>query len=138
MKCPLDKSVMIVVEHEKIELDYCLRCSGVWFDSGELELLASLLKAEGVSSQTDLLVPQDARAAETKRKCPICGRKMHKFWLGEEPKALIDSCPQGDGIWFDSGELHQVLSKIEPSQTQASRDVLSFLGNAFKFAQGER
>ena len=47
MKCPIDKSDMIVVEHEKIELDYCLRCSGVWFDSGELELLWQFSKPKG-------------------------------------------------------------------------------------------
>ena len=41
MRCPVDKSDMIVVEHQKIELDYCLKCSGVWFDSGELDLLVS-------------------------------------------------------------------------------------------------
>ena len=136
MKCPIDKSDMIVVEHEKIEVDHCLRCSGVWFDSGELELLVSLLKAEGASSLTELLVPQSARATESRRKCPICGRRMDKDWLGEEPKVLVDSCPRGDGLWFDSGELHQVLSKIEPAKTPASRDIISFLGNAFKFAQG--
>jgi Zn-finger nucleic acid-binding protein len=137
MKCPIDKSDMIVVEHEKIEIDHCLRCAGVWFDSGELELLVSLLKAEGASlSYIELLTPHKAEAAEVRRKCPICGHKMHKVWLGEEPKVLIDSCPQGDGLWFDSGELHQVMSKVEPSKTQASRDVISFLGNAFKFAQG--
>ena len=30
MKCPVDKSVMMVLEHRRIELDYCLKCSGVW------------------------------------------------------------------------------------------------------------
>jgi len=36
MKCPVCNSLMIVVEHEKIELDYCLNCSGVWFDAEEV------------------------------------------------------------------------------------------------------
>ncbi len=117
MRCPVDKSDMIVVEHQKIELDFCLRCSGVWFDSGELDLLVSALQAEGASmSHMDLLTPQEAKVTEAKRKCPICGRKMDKVWIGKEPKVLIDSCPIGDGLWFDGGELHQVLQQMETAR----------------------
>jgi len=47
MICPACKNDMIVVEHEDIELDYCTNCNGVWFDSGELELL---LEAAGLES----------------------------------------------------------------------------------------
>ena len=130
MKCPIDKSNMIVVEHEKIELDHCLQCSGVWFDFGELELLVTVLQAEGANlSYTELLTPHEAKVPETRRKCPICGRKMDKVWLGKKPKVLIDRCPLGDGLWFDSGELQQVLREMEPL---ASRDVISFLGDAFR------
>jgi Zn-finger nucleic acid-binding protein len=133
MRCPIDKSDMIVVEHQKIELDYCLRCSGVWLDSGELELLVAVLKAEGANlSHTELLTPDEAKVAEAKRKCPICGRKMDKVWLGKKPKVLIDSCPLGDGLWFDGGELQQVLREMEPAGKPAARDVLSFLGDAFR------
>jgi Zn-finger nucleic acid-binding protein len=133
VKCPIDKTDMIIVEHQKIELDYCLRCSGVWFDSGELELLVAVLKAEGADlSYTELLTPHSAKETEAKRKCPICHRKMDKVWLGKEPKVLIDSCPLGDGLWFDSGELQQVLREMEPLGTPASRSVISFLGDAFQ------
>ena len=29
MRCPVDKSDMIVVEHQKIELDFCLSARGL-------------------------------------------------------------------------------------------------------------
>jgi len=48
MICPACKSDMIVVEHSKIELDYCTGCRGVWFDSGELELLLESAGLEGL------------------------------------------------------------------------------------------
>lgn len=130
MRCPIDKSDMIVVEHKKVELDFCLRCAGVWFDVNELNLLVSTLQSEGVQmSHMDLLTPHLAKVKEAPRKCPICGRKMDKVWLGKEPKVLIDSCPIGDGLWFDGGELNQVLKEME---TAGPKDVLSFLGNAFE------
>ena len=136
MKCPVDKADMIVVEHEKIEIDHCLKCAGVWFDSGELELLVSLLKAEGASSQADLLTPTQVEHAEASRKCPVCGHKMDKACLGKTKQVLVDSCPRGDGLWFDSGELHHVISDIEPSKTKAAQDVISFLGSAFQATLG--
>jgi Zn-finger nucleic acid-binding protein len=131
MKCPIEKSDMIVVEHQNIELDFCLKCRGVWFDSGELNLLVSVLKAQGADlSHEELLTPQTAKVNEAKRKCPICGKKMEKAWIGHDPKILIDSCPRGDGLWFDGGELHQVLCQMEPAEKVGS--VISFLGDTFK------
>jgi uncharacterized protein len=130
MKCPVDKADMIVVEHRKIELDFCLKCSGVWFDSGELDLLVTSLKAEGANLQhNELLTPQEAKVGEAKRKCPICGRKMDKVWLGKEPQVLIDSCPRGDGLWFDGGELHQIMHQIKDG---GKHDIISFLSETFK------
>ncbi len=130
MRCPVDKSDMIVVEHQKIELDFCLRCAGVWFDTNELDLLVSTIESEGVKmSHMDLLTPHEAKVKEAPRKCPICKRNMHKVWMGKEPKVLIDSCPVGDGLWFDGGELNQVMQQVE---TAGPKNVLSFLGNAFE------
>ncbi len=130
---------MIVVEHKKIELDFCLHCSGVWLDSGELNLLISALKAEGADlTHNEILTLQEAKVKEAKRKCPICGSKMDKVWIGKQPKVLIDSCPIGDGLWFDGGELSQVLRQMEPEETPASKDVITFLGDAFEATHKRR
>jgi uncharacterized protein len=130
MRCPVDKNDMIIVEHQKIELDYCNLCAGVWFDSEELELLVSTLEAGGIKlSVTELLTPNEAKTSEARRRCPVCGHKMDKAWLGKEPKVLIDSCPLGDGLWFDGGELHSVLHQMGIT---SSKDVISFLGDAFQ------
>jgi Zn-finger nucleic acid-binding protein len=129
MKCPLDRNDMIVVEHKKIELDYCLLCSGVWFDSGEMDLLLGTIGLPEGQPLSNLVAADKADATEAKRKCPVCGHKMDKVWLGKTPRVLIDSCPLGDGLWFDGGELHQVLKQTVPQGT--SKDVVSFLGDAF-------
>ena len=39
MICPVCKKDALIVEYDRIELDYCPSCGGVWFDSGELDLL---------------------------------------------------------------------------------------------------
>ena len=111
MKCPVCNIDMIVVEYNQIEVDHCLRCQGVWFDSGELELLLKVRKT-GQSSQINPFGLSEAQTTETKRKCPICGKKMKKVLIGEEPKVLIDSCPENDGLWFDCGEVEQLTSQL--------------------------
>lgn len=132
MKCPVCKIAMIVVEYKKIELDYCTNCSGVWFDSGELELLLHGLFGVG-TTPSQLLTPPEAKPSEKKRKCPICGRKMDKSLAGKEPKVLIDACPRGEGLWFDGGEVEHLVKQMSEMPGKAgSQDVLSFLGDVFK------
>jgi uncharacterized protein len=131
MRCPVDKTEMIIVEHKKIELDFCVECHGAWFDSGELELLIERLMRDRPDEQFKVLTEQqDATTSEAKRKCPVCRKNMKKIWMGEEPRVLIDSCPNGHGLWFDGGELNQFINnqKGEP----VSKDVLTFLGDTFQ------
>ena len=106
MNCPVDRSVMIVLELDEIEIDYCLECKGVWFDAGELELLL------GDAALTEVLMSsmqKFAKSNEKKRKCPICGKKMDKIICGEEKNILIDECRNHHGLWLDHGELEALL-----------------------------
>jgi len=136
MVCPVCKCDMIVVEYHNIELDYCNSCKGVWFDSGELELL---LKSQGLEEPQsffdDILSSQEAASLEKKRKCPICGRKMKKTAIGEQPRILIDVCGDGHGLWFDGGEVTQLLRNLaakRPPQHASSSRVISFLEEVFE------
>jgi len=136
MKCPVCHSLMIVVEHEKIELDYCLDCSGVWFDAEELELLLETMQLEGTSLSLDnILTSLKAESTEKKRDCPICGRKMKKATVGHEPEVIIDACSWGDGLWFDSGEIGQLITQLldRPSEKSDSQGrIITFLGEVLK------
>ena len=129
MKCPVDKNDMLVVEYQQIELDYCPQCRGVWFDSGELDLLLPAMKPGKLESSPE------AKSAETKRKCPLCGKKMRQSTMGQDPGVLIDICPRGEGLWFDGGEVQQLVTALA-KKTAASVDaygrVLAFLGDVFQ------
>jgi len=124
---------MIVVEHERIELDWCPKCAGVWFDRGELELLFDTMQVEkDAFALNDLLSLPETKSAERKRRCPICGKKMRKITLGKAPEVLIDACAGGDGLWFDKGEVLQLIAQA-PSAAKADPQgrVLTFLGEVF-------
>jgi len=127
---------MIVVEHENIELDYCMDCAGVWFDAGELELLLESMELEGASLSLDsILTSPEAKSSEKKRKCPICRQKMKKATVGHKPEVLIDACQRGDGLWFDKGEVGQLITQLadKPSEEADSQGrVITFLGEVFR------
>ena len=136
MICPVCKYDMIVVEYDNIELDYCNSCKGVWFDSGELELLLKSYGLEESKAFFDgIFNSQEAASAEKKRHCPICSDKMKKTTVGEQPGILIDACPDKHGLWFDGGEVTQLIGRLagEQSPKGDSREkVISFLEEVFK------
>ncbi len=136
MICPTCKSAMIVVEHNQIELDFCTNCRGVWLDSGELELLLQSMRLESRNLfLNNILDSPETKTAEKKRRCPICRQKMKKTTVGQQPEILIDVCRQGDGLWFDSGEMAQLIKQLveQPSGKESSQQqVISFLGEVFQ------
>lgn len=127
MECPRCKNPLIVLELSEIEIDYCNSCNGVWLDAGELELLLGDSHAKD-----DLLnsFEEDKNSQEQKLKCPICRSKMKKVLVGEGDKITIDACKQNDGLWFDEGELLDVIKK---GSFEEDNRVVSLIKDMFKF-----
>ncbi len=103
MECPRCKKPLIILELDRVEIDYCASCQGVWLDSGELELLLES------SRQTNIEYHPDTDARERPLKCPRCHKKMDKIRSGKDRPVLLDSCKNGHGLWFDGGELERIL-----------------------------
>jgi Zn-finger nucleic acid-binding protein len=121
---------MIVVEYHNIELDYCTGCKGVWFDSGELELLLE----EAKLFLNNILNSPGAISSEKKRRCPICGHKMKKTIIGQQPGILIDMCSDGHGLWFDGGEVTRLIRHLtgkHPPKQDSREQVINFLEEVF-------
>jgi hypothetical protein len=123
MKCPVCKEPMIVLELNEVEIDHCTSCNGIWLDAGELELLIEY------EQERELLLSsfkKDSENREKPYKCPICNKRMDKVFVGENNDVLIDKCTDNDGLWFDKGELKQVIQL-------ASKDnkVVELLNNLF-------
>jgi Zn-finger nucleic acid-binding protein len=127
MICPVCKHHMFVVEYKKIELDYCDNCKGVWFDSGELELLlGSIGMPETKSMLEGLLKSPPPSTPEKKRKCPICRRTMNKVNIGGPDHVVIDTCIRHDGIWFDGGEVDHLIKFLATKVPEKSHEARTF------------
>ena len=111
MDCPVCKNAMITLELAEVEVDYCTDCGGIWLDAGELELLL------GDSQQAKQLLESfkiSSDCSEKRRKCPICLKKMQKIVVDPSaPPLLMDKCTGGDGLWFDKGELQDILERAK-------------------------
>ena len=135
MICPVCKKAMIVVEHHQIELDYCSVCRGVWFDSGELELFLESAKLSSPSlAIKDILSLPEVKSSHKRRRCPICGHGMKETVIGQ-PTINIDVCRRGDGLWFDGGEVRELLRQLAsktPTKADSEQQIITFLGEVFK------
>jgi Zn-finger nucleic acid-binding protein len=126
MNCPTCSNPMITMELKDIEVDHCLQCGGIWLDAGELELL--LADARRAKALLDSF-RQEIAVTERPRRCPICDKKMTKALVGRsKPPLLIDTCRRGDGLWFDRGELSDV---IERAQLDEGHRILTLLADMF-------
>ena len=123
MDCPVCRDAMITLELKEVEIDHCLGCAGIWLDAGELELLiedrdkaASLLASFQVSKHTQ----------EKPRPCPICDKKMHKILVSaSDQPLLIDRCRRQHGLWFDQGELDDILAHAQLDEDHKIRQLLA-------------
>lgn len=125
MDCPVCREPMVVLELDEVEIDHCISCGGIWLDAGELELL--LEDSDGKDSLLSSFQP-DKNPREKSRKCPICLKRMEKVCCGTEKKIHVDRCRENDGIWFDVGELEEI---VEMGNLDRSSRVLDLLKAMF-------
>ncbi len=135
MICPACNNEMIVVEYNQIELDYCTSCKGIWFDNTELDLLLKSLKLDSSGYLLKNMLDQpELFSLEKQHRCPICKKTMRLIHPQEMTELVLDICPRNDGIWFDGGELGQLIKQIgsKPANQTGEHKVFNFLGELFQ------
>lgn len=103
MECPKCGGALQAVVQDRIEVDRCVQCGGLWFDRLEADRLR---KVEGSASALDI---GDARTGEQqnqqgKIECPRCHTQMIRMVDLEQHHIWYESCTVCGGKWFDAGE----------------------------------
>jgi len=103
LTCPRDGSPLETKTYEaKIEVDVCPSCGGIWLDKGELEAI------------------QEAKENDySPVGCLKCAAEMDTREYAYCSQIVIDTCPEGCGIWLDAGELQALEKFFERSQAEA-------------------
>ena len=127
MLCPVCDTEMLILEFNRIEIDFCTLCGGVWLDEGELELLISPENSNNASLSGIISDIKKSTSVKGTRKCPVCKKKMAPVELSTNPPVQIDKCPLNQGLWFDKGELEQIMTS-----SGASGKLSDFLKSVFR------
>jgi len=98
------------IAKDDVLVDRCPECCGVWLDSGELEMMekgAGLEKAAIMQQARKELLHDSERLATVVGFCPKCEKtKLHQV---KKRGVEMDVCSHCGGIFFDEGELEQML-----------------------------
>ena len=102
IKCPKCGHGMTEVTYGgDLTIDRCTNCQGLWFDTGEVEIL----KKKWMGDALDLGDPKEGRRWNEVEDiaCPRCGRDMDKTADPDQEHIWYESCPE-HGIFMDAGE----------------------------------
>lgn len=113
MNCPNDNENLEKVLFHDVEVDYCPKCLGIWFDEDELRL-AKDDKDKNLNWE-DFDIWRDKskfKALRTDKLCPVCRVGLVEVSY-DESKTKIDFCKKCQGIWLDRGEFKQIINYLK-------------------------
>ena len=85
-----------------VVIDRCTNCQGLWFDTGEAELLKG--KWMGDALDTGDAKSGQAWDAVEDIACPRCGKDMVKTSDPDQVHIWYETCSTCSGSFFDAGE----------------------------------
>lgn len=102
MKCPKCSAAMETVAFEKIEVDRCSVCRGLYFDARE----AHKLRAMPGSEVIDVGAAEQGRVQNSndRIRCPRDTSPMIRIVDPQQPHIHLETCPVCQGMFFDAGE----------------------------------
>ena len=125
MNCPTCKTNELrpVLTKQRVEVDYCDSCGGIWLDKGEIFHFTKRRK-----QLANALKKAVQQARSTSRQCPKTGEALQELSL-LDGMLIIEYCPANGGMWFDKGEIKKLLTvdpkklaiKIEPVMEEAGK-----------------
>ena len=128
MQCPAcGESLIVLKEHDQIEVDYCHACHGTWIDAGELDLILG-----GHQARTEFLSSgrPATNVTEAGRKCPVCKKIMEKA-LTAAPSLFCTTGARATGCRSMRASPQSVLAEEEHHIAEGRREVLDFLREVF-------
>ena len=112
LACPKCGHGMIEVTYGgDVTIDRCTNCQGLWFDSGEADLLKSKWMGDALDTG-DSKVGREWDNVED-IACPRCGKDMVKASDPDQVHVWYETCPE-HGMFMDAGEFtdykHETLA----------------------------
>ena len=104
LACPRDQAPLGRVLREKVALDECPTCHGLWLDAKELRALTRDKELERLAARVRQFALPSAFA------CPRCGGACVASHVEE---VEVDTCTVCHGVWLDRGELDEAKRQLD-------------------------
>lgn len=120
MRCPNCDAELVQKKRDRVEMEICPACQGMWLTRQELTELEDEVFDFGDDEKGSLMLG----SSPTSRKCPQCGKPMKSFQYrlyGLE----LDYCEDQHGFWLDANEDKRVLELMKKEEKNLGRTVLA-------------
>ncbi|HEY9669602.1 MAG TPA: zf-TFIIB domain-containing protein [Coleofasciculaceae cyanobacterium] len=111
--CPKCRGTLEQVVCGGIEVDRCLYCKGLWFDSFEAEQLKAIKGSESLDIGDPETGSQLNQMAD-KVRCPRCKVRMTRMVDIDQHCIWYEICPKCQGVWLDAGEFKKFKDNFKP------------------------
>lgn len=101
--CPKCSGRLEQIVCSGIEVDRCLYCRGLWFDSLEAETLKTVQGSESLDIGNPQMGNNFNKISED-IDCPRCNQKMIRMVDIDLHCIWYEKCPACYGVWLDAGE----------------------------------
>jgi Zn-finger nucleic acid-binding protein len=121
MKCPRCISGNLTARrYADLRATECDSCGGLML---AVDMMNKVVAARDHSTALRLALPKREAKRETEvhyLMCPVCKKSMNRKQFGRISGVVVDVC-RTDGVWFDAGELAQVLAFVERGGLEEER-----------------
>jgi uncharacterized protein len=113
MECPNDNEQLEKVLFHNVEVDYCPRCLGIWFDKDELRLAKDDKDKDLNWADVDLWRDKGKfKVLRISKFCPADRVGLVEINY-DESKTKVDFCKKCQGVWLDRGEFKQIMNYLK-------------------------
>lgn len=112
MLCPSCQEDLEKTIFYGVEIDYCPKCLGLWFEEDELRLAKDRKDVD--LNWLDIDLWKEKRKFKITREpksCPFCRLPLYEVNYGDS-KIKIDLCNLCAGIWLDRGEFKKLIEYL--------------------------
>jgi Zn-finger nucleic acid-binding protein len=132
-KCPICKVPLSSSMLSGVEVDFCPKCLGLWFEEEELRLAKDEKDKNLQWLDVDLWKNEkEFKISYGIRICPSCRMPLYEVYYGRSG-IIVDVCNLCRGIWLDRGEFKKI---VEWLKEKADYEVLhNYAKNLFEEAR---
>lgn len=112
MLCPLCQEDLEKTIFYGVEIDYCPKCLGLWFEEDELRLAKDKKDEDLKWLDIDLWKERKKfKIARKQKLCPYCRLPLYEIKYGKSD-IKADLCNLCYGTWLDRGEFKKIIKYL--------------------------